>query len=177
MIFSFYPTKPIGSCDGGMVVSNDKSKIDYLRELSLNGMSYASNNWEREIKFIGYKMYMNSIQAAIATNNFKAYDNKLSRLYEIRSFYNSKLHLANKSDHLYRIKVDNNKQFIDFMKKKNILCGIHYNSLHNHPVYSQNISLPFSEQESLTTVSIPFHEKLTTEELEYITQNIHDYCK
>ena len=26
MIFSFYPTKPIGSIDGGMVVSNDKLK-------------------------------------------------------------------------------------------------------------------------------------------------------
>ena len=26
MIFSFYPTKPVGGMDGGMVVSNDKKR-------------------------------------------------------------------------------------------------------------------------------------------------------
>ena len=31
MVFSFYPTKPIGSCDGGMIVSNDLDKIIELR--------------------------------------------------------------------------------------------------------------------------------------------------
>ena len=38
MIFSFYPTKPLSGCDGGIIVSNDKSKIDYFKEMSLNGM-------------------------------------------------------------------------------------------------------------------------------------------
>lgn len=175
MIFSFYPTKPVGSCDGGMIVSNDKSKIDYLRELSLNGMSYSSNNWDRQIKFIGYKMYMNSIQASIAINNFLNYKDKLDKLAHIRSFYNKKLDIINTSNHLYRIKVDNNKKFIDFMKSRNIICGIHYNSLHDHPVYFQSIKLPLSEKESLTTASIPFHEKLTTDELNYIAKCIYDY--
>ena len=31
MFFSFYPTKPVGSSDGGIIVSNDKAKIDYLK--------------------------------------------------------------------------------------------------------------------------------------------------
>jgi dTDP-4-amino-4,6-dideoxygalactose transaminase len=32
MIFSFYPTKPIGSCDGGMIVSDDLNKILHLKD-------------------------------------------------------------------------------------------------------------------------------------------------
>ena len=74
MVFSFYPTKPIGSSDGGMIVSNDFDKIKWLKEMALNGMTYSHNNWERKIRFPGYKMYLNSIQAEIGLNNFKLYD-------------------------------------------------------------------------------------------------------
>ena len=66
MIFSFYPTKPIGGSDGGMIVSNDKNKIERLRSLTMNGMSSDINNWDRTIEMAGWKMYMNSIQAYIA---------------------------------------------------------------------------------------------------------------
>ena len=31
MVFSFYPTKPIGSSDGGMIVSNDFDKIQEVK--------------------------------------------------------------------------------------------------------------------------------------------------
>ena len=71
MIFSFYPTKPIGSSDGGIIVSNDEEKINQFKEATMNGMSYAHNNWDRNIKFPGYKMYMNSIQCYIANENFR----------------------------------------------------------------------------------------------------------
>jgi dTDP-4-amino-4,6-dideoxygalactose transaminase len=175
MIFSFYPTKPIGSCDGGMIVSNDINKINHLKEQSLNGMSYAKNNWDRVIKFPGYKMYMNSVQAALALNNFRNYSIKLEKLDAIRSFYNHKLHLVNKSNHLYTIRVHDNKKFVDFMRHKGIICGIHYNSLHNHAVYKQSVHLPLSEDMSKTTVSIPFHEQLTKDELNYIVKSINEY--
>ena len=84
MIFSFYPTKPVGSSDGGMIVSDDYDKIIMLKEMALNGMSYSDNNWDRKIKFAGYKMYMNSIQCDIALNNFKLYEDKLNKLSEIK---------------------------------------------------------------------------------------------
>ena len=39
MIFSFYPTKPVGGIDGGIIVSNDKLKIDWFRKAVMNGTS------------------------------------------------------------------------------------------------------------------------------------------
>lgn len=176
MIFSFYPTKPIGSCDGGLIVSNDKSKIQYLKEMSLNGMSYAENNWDRKIKFVGYKMYMNSLQASIAMNNFVSYKSKLEKLDNIRNFYNSEFELANTSNHLYRLNVTNNKKFIDNMKNCGIMCGIHYEALHLNRIYqNDDINLPLSEKESFSTVSIPYHEKLTPDELKHIVKCVHEY--
>ena len=76
MIFSFYPTKPVGGSDGGIIVSNDYNKIKWFKEATMNGMSYAHNNWDRTIKFPGYKMYMNSIQCYIANQNLNKLDAK-----------------------------------------------------------------------------------------------------
>ena len=90
MIFSFYPTKPVGSIDGGIIVSNDENKIGWFKEACTNGMSYKENNWERTIKFPGWKMYMNSFQAEIASRNLSRLDEKKQRLLGIRETYNEK---------------------------------------------------------------------------------------
>jgi dTDP-4-amino-4,6-dideoxygalactose transaminase len=175
MIFSFYPTKPIGSCDGGMIVSDDLNKILHLKEMALNGMSFSENNWDRKIKFPGYKMYMNSIQCDIAIKNFEKYESKLERLSYIREYYNKNLSLNNVSSHLYRINTNNRDLLINKLKENKIQSGIHYTSLHNHDVYKINDDiLPKSEVESLTTLSIPFHEKLTKNNLEKIISIIND---
>jgi dTDP-4-amino-4,6-dideoxygalactose transaminase len=181
MIFSFYPTKPIGSCDGGMIVSDDYEKIQFLREMSLNGMTYASNNWDRTIKYPGFKFYMNSIQADIAYRNFQVYENKLTNLKRIREIYNNELNHNNTSDHLYRLNIDDNNRFIQHMKNNNIQCGIHYKALHKNIVYApystQEHDLSQSELEDITTVSIPFHENLTDSDIKQVITSIKNYDK
>jgi dTDP-4-amino-4,6-dideoxygalactose transaminase len=176
MIFSFYPTKPVGSCDGGMIVSDDLNKITTLREMALNGMSFSENNWDRKIKFPGYKMYMNSIQCDIALKNFNLYESKLEKLNKIRDFYNQNLGYDNTSNHLYRIDIENRDDFITFMKNNGVLCGIHYDAMHLNPVYSLTDSIcPNSEDKSKTTVSIPFNENLTDEDVKYIIKLINTF--
>lgn len=176
MVFSFYPTKPVGSCDGGMIVSNDQNKINHLRELALNGMSFAENNWDRHIKFPGYKMYMNSLQCDIALRNFRRYENKCEKLQVVRDLYNKELGYFNTSNHLYRIEVSDRPRFIDYMKHKGISCGIHYEAAHLNPVYRINGSnCPISEQKSYRTVSIPFNEALSDREVYHIINCINNY--
>tara|TARA_Y100000034_G_scaffold134896_1_gene204713 strand:- start:870 stop:1823 length:954 start_codon:yes stop_codon:yes gene_type:complete len=176
MIFSFYPTKPIGSMDGGMIVSNDFEKIKWFKEATMNGMSYSDKSWDRNIKFTGFKMYMNSLQCYIANENLKLLDFKKRKLKKIRDFYNKELGYNNISDHLYRINVKNNKEFVKYMGGKGISCGIHYNSLHNHNVYKTKDNCPKSEKISKTTVSIPFHEDLDKNgQKEYILESIKKY--
>ena len=97
---------------------------------------------------------------------------------EIRDFYNSELGYNNTSDHLYRIKVGDNKKFIKYMGEKSIVCGIHYDALHLNPIYNNwfKYSLPKSNKESKQTASIPFHEDLDeNEQLGYIVEHIKRY--
>tara|TARA_R110000851_G_scaffold333451_1_gene513377 strand:+ start:1233 stop:2153 length:921 start_codon:yes stop_codon:yes gene_type:complete len=177
MIFSFYPTKPVGGSDGGIIVSNDKDKIKWFKEAVMNGMSYSHNNWDRKIKFPGFKMYMNSIQCYIANENLKLLDYKKQKLNKIRDFYNKELGYNNTSNHLYRIKVDDNKSFIEYMSKNNIVCGIHYESLHQNKIYNSNqTKCELSTILSKQTVSIPFHENLDKNgQLDYIIKCIKKY--
>ena len=184
MIFSFYPTKPVGSIDGGMVVSNDKEKIDWFREATLNGMGWANNNWERTIKFPGWKMYLNSTQAYVANENFKKYSRKLEILKRIKKYYNDQFGYNNTSNHLYRVKVKNNKEVLKKLKNKGIVTGIHYKCLHNHPVYNYKFNkMQFhhegkfrkSELEEQQTLSIPFHEGLNHWDIENVVKNVKKY--
>ena len=181
MIFSFYPTKPVGSSDGGMIVSNDYNKIKWFKEATMNGMTYAHNNWDRTIKFPGYKMYMNSIQCYIANENLKKLDNKKAKLKSIRDFYNKELGYKNTSDHLYRIEVENRDNFIEKMKQNEIVYGVHYEALHEVEAYRKVTYRPLKvndgicKKSSITskkTVSIPFHENLNISDLVHIVSKI-----
>lgn len=174
MIFSFYPTKPVGSSDGGLIVSNDKEKIDKLRILSRNGLSLESNSWERKVLLPGWKLYMNSISAYIANENFEKLEQKMKRYAEVREKYNAAFGLNNTSEHLYRIKVADNAKFVEEMKNKGIQAGIHYKPIHLMEPYRvpTTVSLKKSEEEGNTTASIPYHEMLTDEEVEYIIKEV-----
>ena len=172
MIFSFYPTKPVGSCDGGMVVSDNKDSIDSYRTNTLNGMEFSENNWERKHVKSGHKKHWNSISAYIANKNLSKIDSKQERLDEIRDVYNKAFDYNNISRHLYRIRVENNKEFIGQMKVQGIVCGIHYEHCHQKKFYVKQLaghpSLSKSKLESEQTVSLPFHEKLTNKDIKKV---------
>jgi dTDP-4-amino-4,6-dideoxygalactose transaminase len=176
MIFSFYPTKPLGGSDGGMVVTDDYDKYKWFKSIVLNGMTYANNNWERSIDFPGYKMYMNSIQAQILLNNFKYFDTKMRSLGNLIDIYNREFGYENTSKHLYRIEVLDNEKFIKNMKRAGIICGIHHSALHLNSIYSRdkNFDCPKSEKLQRRTVSLPMNEKLTFNETEYIIDKVKE---
>ena len=175
MIFSHYPTKPLGGADGGIVVTDDYKKHKWMKEAVLNGMTYADNNWERGISFPGYKFYMSSIQAKIIMDNFKNFDKKMRSLGNLVDIYNKQFGYENTSKHLYRIEVLDNEKFIENMKRDGIICGIHYPALHQNPIYGKKITkLSKSEKSQRRTVSLPMNEKLSFNETEYIIDKVKE---
>jgi dTDP-4-amino-4,6-dideoxygalactose transaminase len=174
MIFSFYPTKPVGSIDGGMIVSNDEEKIRRLKILTRYGTNFEDNSWERKFVLPGWKMYMTSVQAWMALENFKKLEAKAKRFDEIRNHYNSAFGLSNKSRHLYRLRTDDRDEFMSHLKERGVQCGIHYRSVHDVECYSPTVEaeLPLSIMESNSTVSIPYHEMMTDEEVETVVKEV-----
>ena len=182
MIFSFYPTKPVGSCDGGIIVSDDLKKISWFRAAVNNGAVWSESSWDQKILFPGWKMYMSSIQAYIGKENFKQYGKKLERIAEIRETYNRELGYSNTSDHLYRIRVKYRQRFLGDLGRNHIAFGIHYYPLHMNHIYNDNISLnilsptlPKSERDRTTICSIPMHEKMDSSDVDFILKVISDH--
>ena len=183
-IFSFYPTKPVSGIDGGMIVSDDKDLIDRMKVLSMNGMSNATNSWDRKLVMPGYKSYMSSIQADFANQSLQEYDSKIDKLNNIRKLYNDRLGYDNVSNHLYRINLNvNNRQFIQDHSDKGIQFGIHYEPIHWNKEYLQYIEygleddLSLSEEQATSTLSIPFHEKLTQGEIDVVCKTVEPFCR
>jgi dTDP-4-amino-4,6-dideoxygalactose transaminase len=177
MMFSFYPTKPLGGSDGGMIVTDDYDKYKWFKSAVLNGMTYANNNWERGISFPGYKFYMSAIQAKIVMNNFEFYDKKISSLQNLVDTYNRELGYKNTSKHLYRIEVLDNERFVKNMKNVGIICGIHYAALHKNSIYNKDkpyLNLLKSEKLQKRTVSLPMNENLSFNETEYIIDKVKE---
>lgn len=176
MIFSHYPTKPLGGLDGGVAVTDDYNKYKWMKEAVLNGTTFSDNNWERGITFPGYKFYMNSVQAEILMRNFQAFDKKMNSLSRLVDIYNSELGYENNSKHLYRIEVVNQQKFIDKMKSAGIVCGIHYPALHKNPIYNtRQILLPKSVNVANHTVTLPMNEKLSFNDSEYLISKVKEY--
>ena len=60
------------------------------------------------------------------------------------------------------------------MKKNEIFCGIHYEACHKNPCFIKKTEqyLPVSEEESLRTISLPFHENLSDMDVDKIIKTV-----
>lgn len=178
MIFSLYPTKPVGGIDGGVMVSNDKEAIDYYRSITHLGVnSVGKESWNRVLSSPGWKMHPNSVQCYVALQNLKKLDSKNQRLDDIKKKYNEVFGLSNQSRHLYRIDVANRQKFTENMKSFGIETGLHYGPAHLNPFYDIESGGPMTKtmESSATTVSIPFNEKLTNRDVKFIIDKVNKY--
>lgn len=185
-MYSFYPTKPIGGADGGVVATNNYDLYCHLKSISMNGYDREHNCFSQ--CGFGWKYYMSSAQAECAQKAFEAYLNNRDRLKDIRYFYNHNLGLENTSEHLYTVNVKNRDKLCDVLRKNNIKCGIHYTSLIDIVNNScNNIKEVFEKHTTFigdydnvkkysdTTISIPYHVDLSTKDLKKVVENVKRY--
>jgi len=176
MVFSLYPTKPVGGMDGGIIVSDDKERIDWFRTATHLGVtSSRESSWNRRLDFPGWKMHPNSSQCYVALNNLRKLDKKNKTLDSIKDRYNSEFGLTNTSRHLYRIDVEDRDEFQKKIKKFGVDTGIHYNPAHLEKAYDgikTHRHLEKTQNKSKTTVSIPFNEALTDEDVDFVISKI-----
>jgi len=198
---SFYPTKNIGSADGGAILTDDEQFADWARSISCYGRNQSNkyqNSWDYDIELIGYKRHWTNLQAVIATEQLKRLDKINERREGIRDHYNTEFKLKNSSLYLYRLNVGIpsggdfatnsylRNRFIEKMRSKNIECGVHFKPLHLMAAYKGfkfnkgGLSDPLKDPVAKVnlayskTVSIPFYNQLTDEETERIIDAVRE---
>lgn len=178
LIFSNYPTKPMGSLAGSCIVSNDKERINWIRQAAYFGESFSVNSWDAKTSFKGWQMHSNSVNAWMINENLKRYDEKRAELNRVRKRYNDELSniVTGNSNHLFRVRTKDNEQFVKDMYDEGVICGIHYKPAHLNKLYGNSESLPNSEKDGREVVSIPFHEKLTDKEIDKVIKFVKKLC-
>ncbi len=183
--FSMNSMKVFGACgEAGAIVCNDEKTRELVTTLRHNGLK------NREIcTDVSLNARMDTIQAAILLQRLAKHEEVIQRRIEIANFYNERLNnceflpseARNRRDifYTYTIQVDDRDGLMEFMNQKGIETKIHHPVLlPNQPAY-QPASGEWEVASHLVQrmLSIPVHEKLTTEAVAYIVKQINAFTK
>jgi dTDP-4-amino-4,6-dideoxygalactose transaminase len=181
LCYSFYPTKPITSCEGGVILTNDEKAAEWLTKARFygrnSGETVAKNSWEYDIEFPGWKMNMTEIQAALCIEQIKRLPLLDINRQLVVSLYNYLLGLDNDSLYLYRINVLNRDKFINYMKDNGVECGVHFKPLHLMEAFKdcQRDELIKTEAMGKYTVSLPLYDSLNEKDTKFICKLVREW--
>jgi len=185
--FSFYPGKNLGAYgEGGIVTTDNKDYNEYITKLKNHG---SSTRYYHDI--IGYNYRLEGIQGAVLSYKLKYLDEwskkriKIANMY-INNINNSAITMQVQPEyvqsvyHLFVITTPEREKFVNYLKEKNINCGLHYPvPCHLQKAYEylgyKKGQMPNAEYLAEHCVSLPMFPELTDEEVNYIIDVCNKY--
>jgi dTDP-4-amino-4,6-dideoxygalactose transaminase len=163
--FSFHPTKPITTGEGGALVTRDPAVAAKARLLRFHGVTRGaaarmSGTADYEVAEVGFKYNMLDMQAAIGIHQlrqaevFRARREVLARLYHglLADLNGELLHLPTPAPaslkhawHIYVVKIATERLTCDrngfrtALRALNVATGLHYLTLNIQPVYQRDL--------------------------------------
>lgn len=182
---SFFPTKNLGAYgDGGMLVTNKKEVVDFIRQWRIHGQSkkYYSN-------FIGVSSRLDTLQAAILLAKLPHLDSWIEVRRNLAQIYSDQLadipiqvptSSSNEKHvfHQYTIRIPNKRDEVrQILKKKDIPTMVYYpDPLHTQKAYSKftktNDSFIESEKASNEVLSLPIYPELASSDQKMVIDSI-----
>ena len=180
--FSFHPVKNLAMPTGGLIALN--SELDSVKKMKSKRWCGISNRKETsyDVDSLGWNFYMNEISAAIGLEQLKRLSKLNRRRLEIAKKYDKEISIDKKmplskdcSYHIYWIRTQQRKKFMEKMLKNGIETGIHYRPVHTMSFYSDSTGLNTCEKISDEIVSIPMHPNLSDDDVEIIISSVNQY--
>jgi dTDP-4-amino-4,6-dideoxygalactose transaminase len=187
--FSLHPLKNLNVWgDGGVITTNSTELRDKLRLMRNHGMSSRD-----EYAFYAYNSRLDSLQAVVGNHLIKDVDwitetriKNAKRLDAGLSKLAPKIELPPRSAgdrhvyHLYQFFCEDRDALYDFLRKKGVEAKVHYPvPLHLQPA-SRHLGckpgdFPVAEAQAKKTLTLPVHQHLTDEELEYMIACVREF--
>lgn len=186
--FSFYPTKNLGACgDGGIVTTNDLQLAETIRALRNCGQR-EKNVHELE----PFNHRLDSLQAAILRVKLNHLEGWLELRRKWAALYNTLLEDVDIKCqveppgyrhvyHLYVIRSKHRDALQSHLKNHGIGTAIHYPTpVHLQPFYSKTIGdargrFPVAERVCNEILSLPMYPELTQEQVEIVSMSIKEF--
>jgi len=196
--FSFYPTKIMTTCEGGIITTNNeeianKSRLLINHAISENAFDREeSGNIEYDVIDIGYNYRMNEIQASLGIsqlaqiNQFIKMRKNAARIYD-DGFNGQELTLMsedskrNNNHYLYMIRLKEQfgvkrNELAKKLREKGIGTSLHYKPLHLMSAYRKycesNKKFEISEQIYKDSLCLPMFPGITKKQQEYVIESM-----
>tara|TARA_Y100000589_G_C27188759_1_gene643833 strand:- start:1412 stop:2560 length:1149 start_codon:yes stop_codon:yes gene_type:complete len=189
--FSFHPLKNLNVWgDGGIITTNEKDLAERLKLIRNHGLIGRDTCIE-----FSYNSRLDTIQAVVAKYlienklenitssriaNAKNYDQKLSEIDQIN--LTKRFDYLKEVFHLYQFTAEDRDELANYLKSKGVDAKVHYPiPMHLQPASKEfgykRGDFPNAEKLSNKSISLPVHEFITDNQIEYTTNLINDFYK
>jgi len=141
--------------------------------------------YAHDILYVGFKYNYNDVFASIALANLVGFDARLERRRKRAEFYRAEFESVpgiklftwdrdrQGTNYLFTMHVERRTDFIRTMKDKGVECGIVHDRNDKYTVFGgRQGDLPNLDRYEKTHVSIPIHDHLDEDDLNYIVESI-----
>jgi dTDP-4-amino-4,6-dideoxygalactose transaminase len=202
--FSFYPTKPMTTGEGGIVVTNDEELYKEMKLMRSHFMTKEAfersefGNWRYDVAGLGYNYRMSEISASLGITQLDKLNWMNDKRDWIVRYYNRELKVkgiikpyriknTTSSDHLYIIRVTkefgmNRDALIKKLAERGIECSVHYTPLHLMSFYQKEYGYKYGDYTVAENVyneilSLPIYSKMNINQAEYVVNSIKELAK
>jgi UDP-4-amino-4,6-dideoxy-N-acetyl-beta-L-altrosamine transaminase len=199
---SYNPVKPITTCEGGAVLTNNKNIDEKIKRLRTHGMTkdaslLQSNDgpWYYEMYELGYNLRLTDMQCALGSSQLNKLDKfvlkrqKIAKVYDRLLSNNENLKIPKTDNeighgyHLYPLNITfeklalSKKEFFNKMKNAGVNLQVHYIPIHLQPYYQKKFGFkrgdfPVAETYYNNEVSLPIYPDLSIDDVELVVENI-----
>jgi perosamine synthetase len=195
-VWSFQAVKTMPAGDGGMITTNDKQLADKCREMTWFGVSSTWSRaqgqsgkpgyaWDYEVDVLGYKYYMIDIIAAICLEQMKKLPAHLEFRRHVQARYNAELnpmierppHSETVQYYVSRVPSEHRDSMIDYLAAKKIHTSVHFKPLYKYAPLTQDREYPVCESEWVKLLTLPCHNRMVEEDIDYVIYWVNKYCE
>lgn len=193
-VWSFQAVKTMPTGDGGMITTDDYQLAEKCREMTWFGVSSTWSRaqgqsgkpgyaWDYEVDILGYKYYMIDLIAAIGIEQMKKLPSNLEFRRHVQERYNKSLHplierppySGTVQYYVARVPEDDRDKLIDYLSSKMVHTSVHFKPLYLYDILEQNRTYPVCDKEWLRLISLPCHNRMKEEDIEYVIYWVNRY--
>ena len=197
-MWSFDAMKILVCGDGAMLYFKDpeiREKAEKWLYFGLETKSGYENSvaqkwWEFDISSFGHRAIMNNVNAAMALEQLKKLPMFMEKRKAVHEFYEKELAQydwivrplpipddCKTSYYFYHIQVTNGKrdELASFLRENGIYTTYRYYPMHRVKGYGVTGSFPNADYATDNTLSLPIHQGISSDDLEYIGSKIKEF--
>ena len=197
-VFAFYPNKQITTCEGGAIVTDDARIAELCVSLRNQGRAAGSTGARFVHERLGYNYRLSEVHAAIGLAQLERVEEILARRTQVARWYTERLEpidgvtcpsvdpRARMSWFVYVIRLGHSllrrrsrPELMDALSQRGVPSAEYFPPIHLQPLYRRQFGFregryPVAERVAQETLALPFHTRLTLEEVDYVCQQLNE---